>query len=139
MFVARPRLPSSASCVSRLAFEYTIRQKSRTQRAERPSAVTAAKELGFDTVVVDTAGRLHVDDELMKELESINAAVDPSDVLYVADAMTGQDAIKSAGEFHRRSHVTGLVLTKMGWRCARWGRAVSCVGGWRTDCFQRRR
>ena len=82
-----------------------------TRRAT--SAVTAAKELGFDTVIVDTAGRLHVDDELMKELESINAAVDPSDVLYVADAMTGQDAIKSAGEFHRRSHVTGLVLTKM--------------------------
>ena len=76
-------------------------------------AVVAAKELGFDTVIVDTAGRLHVDDELMKELDSINAAVEPSDLLYVADSMTGQDAIKSAGEFHRRTQVTGLVLTKM--------------------------
>ena len=82
-----------------------------TRRAA--SAVTAAKELGFDTVIVDTAGRLHVDDELMNELESINAAVEPSDLLYVADSMTGQDAIKSAGEFHRRTRVTGLVLTKM--------------------------
>ena len=77
------------------------------------SAVTGAKELGFDTVIVDTAGRLHVDDELMAELDAIRAAVSPSDVLYVADAMTGQDAIKSAGEFHRRNRITGVILSKM--------------------------
>ena len=90
------------------------------------SAVEAAKQLGFDTVIVDTAGRLHLDDELMSELEAIKAAVDPSDLLYVADAMTGQDAIKSAGEFHRRTQVTGLVLSKMDGD-ARGGAALSVV------------
>ena len=82
-----------------------------TRRAA--SAVESAKELGFDTVIVDTAGRLHIDDELMDELDSIRTAVSPSDVLYVADAMTGQDAIKSAGEFHRRNRITGVILSKM--------------------------
>ncbi len=65
-------------------------------------ALSEAKNLGFDVVIVDTAGRLHIDDDLMTELQAIKAAVSPSDLIYVADAMTGQDAIKSAGEFHRR-------------------------------------
>ena len=90
------------------------------------TAVEAAMQLGFDTVIVDTAGRLHSDDELMTELEAIKAAVNPSDLLYVADAMTGQDAIKSAGEFHRRTKVTGLVLSKMDGD-ARGGAALSVV------------
>ena len=81
------------------------------QRAK--TAVDEAKDLGFDTVIVDTAGRIHLDDELMGELEVIRDAVKPAELLYVADAMTGQDAIKSAGEFHRRVGITGLVLTKM--------------------------
>jgi signal recognition particle subunit SRP54 len=76
---------------------------------------------------VDTAGRLHIDDELMDELQAIKAAVQPSDLLYVADAMTGQDAIKSAGEFNRRVGVTGVVLTKMDGD-ARGGAALSVVG-----------
>ncbi|MBI2223005.1 MAG: signal recognition particle receptor subunit alpha, partial [Acidobacteria bacterium] len=62
-------------------------------------ALAEARNLGFDAVIVDSAGRLHIDDELMGELEAIKAAVAPIDQLYVADAMTGQDAIKSAGEF----------------------------------------
>ena len=90
------------------------------------TAVEEAKQLGFDTVIVDTAGRLHLDDELMSELEAIKAAVVPSDLLYVADAMTGQDAIKSAGEFHRRTQITGLVLSKMDGD-ARGGAALSVV------------
>ena len=90
------------------------------------TAVEEAKQLGFDTVIVDTAGRLHVDDELMSELEAIKTAVRPSDLLYVADAMTGQDAIKSAGEFHRRTQITGLVLSKMDGD-ARGGAALSVV------------
>ena len=90
------------------------------------SAVEQARADGFDTVIVDTAGRLHVDDELMSELEEISAAVDPSDRLYVADAMTGQDAVKSAGEFHRRAGITGIVLTKMDGD-ARGGAALSVV------------
>jgi signal recognition particle subunit SRP54 len=85
-----------------------------------------AKKLGFDVVIVDTAGRLHIDDELMDELQGIRAAVEPVDRLYVADSMTGQDAIKSAGEFNRRIGVTGVVLTKMDGD-ARGGAALSVV------------
>ena len=90
-------------------------------------ALAATKNLGFDTLIVDTAGRLHIDDELMGELDAIKAAVEPTDRLYVADAMTGQDAIKSAGEFHHRIGVTGVVLTKMDGD-SRGGAALSVVG-----------
>jgi signal recognition particle subunit SRP54 len=90
-------------------------------------ALTEARNAGFDVVIVDTAGRLHIDDELMDELQAIKAALEPSDMLYVADAMTGQDAIKSAGEFNRRVGVTGVVLTKMDGD-ARGGAALSVVG-----------
>ena len=89
-------------------------------------AVAEATTLGFDSVIVDTAGRLHIDDELMDELEAIKASTEPSDLLYVADAMTGQDAIKSAGEFNRRVGVTGVVLTKLDGD-ARGGAALSVV------------
>ena len=90
-------------------------------------ALTEARNAGFDVVIVDTAGRLHIDDELMNELQAIKAAVQPGDLLYVADAMTGQDAIKSAGEFNRRVGVTGVVLSKMDGD-ARGGAALSVVG-----------
>ncbi len=89
-------------------------------------AVAEARNLGFDVVIVDTAGRLHIDDTLMTELEAIKAAVEPVDLLYVADAMTGQDAIKSAGEFNRRVGVTGVVLSKLDGD-ARGGAALSVV------------
>ncbi len=90
------------------------------------SAVSEARRLGFDVVLVDTAGRLHVDDELMQEIAAIRDAVKPSDLLFVADAMTGQDAIRSAGEFHHRLGVTGVVLTKLDGD-ARGGAALSVV------------
>ena len=90
-------------------------------------ALTEAKNSGFDVVIVDTAGRLHIDDELMVELQAIKSAVTPVDLLFVADAMTGQDAIKSAGEFNRLIGVTGVVLTKMDGD-ARGGAALSVVG-----------
>src|SRR6202049_1492187 len=89
-------------------------------------AVKEAGNLGFDVVIVDSAGRLHIDDELMTELVAIRDATDPSDRLYVADAMTGQYAIKSAGEFNRRIGVTGVVLTKLDGD-ARGGAALSVV------------
>jgi len=89
-------------------------------------AVAEAANLGFDTVIVDTAGRLHIDDELMHELVAIQRATDPSDRLFVADAMTGQDAIKSAGEFNARVGVTGVALTKLDGD-ARGGAALSVV------------
>ena len=94
--------------------------------ARAEDAVAMARSYGFDVVLVDTAGRLHIDDDLMGELDTLKAAVAPSDLLYVADAMTGQDAIKSAGEFHRRLGITGVVLTKMDGD-ARGGAALSVV------------
>src|SRR5437868_13674286 len=94
--------------------------------ARAKGAVAEATTLGFDAVIVDTAGRLHIDDELMTELAAIKAATDPSDLLFVADAMTGQDAIKSAGEVNARVGVTGVVLTKMDGD-ARGGAALSVV------------
>src|SRR5947207_3626141 len=81
--------------------------------ARATGALAATRNLGFDTLIVDTAGRLHIDDELMGELEAIKKAVEPTDLLFVADAMTGQDAIRSAGEFNHRIGVSGVVLTKM--------------------------
>lgn len=72
-----------------------------------------SQELGYDTLLIDTAGRLHIDDELMIELERIKAETKPIEVLFVADAMTGQDAVRSAEEFNRRVGITGVILTKM--------------------------
>ena len=76
-------------------------------------ALAEAKTLLYDTVILDTAGRLHIDDELMQELQTIKNDVRPSEILFVADAMTGQDAVKSAKEFDERLGVTGIVLTKL--------------------------
>jgi signal recognition particle subunit SRP54 len=94
--------------------------------ARAKGALAEAANLGFDVVIVDTAGRLHIDDELMAELVAIKDATAPSDLLYVADAMTGQDAIKSAGEFNRRIGITGVVLAKLDGD-ARGGAALSVV------------
>src|SRR4029079_1089018 len=68
---------------------------------------------GYDTLLIDTAGRLHIDDELMNELEQIKRETTPSEILFIADAMTGQDAVRSAQEFHQRIGLTGVILTKM--------------------------
>jgi signal recognition particle subunit SRP54 len=72
-----------------------------------------ANQTGRDVVLIDTAGRLHIDDELMIELEQLKGEFDPVEILFVADAMTGQDAVKSAEEFNNRLGITGVVLTKM--------------------------
>lgn len=76
-------------------------------------AMRYAQDSGFDTLLIDTAGRLHIDDDLMVELETIKAETKPMEVLFVADAMTGQDAVRSAEEFHKRVGITGVILTKM--------------------------
>jgi len=76
--------------------------------AKREAEIT-----GRDIVLVDTAGRLHIDDELMAELEELKNNLQPTEILFVADAMTGQDAVRSAEEFHRRLGITGAILTKM--------------------------
>jgi signal recognition particle subunit SRP54 len=75
--------------------------------------VARAQELGLDTVLLDTAGRLHVDAELMDELEDVKAKTSPHEIWLVVDAQTGQDAVLQAKEFDRRLGITGLVLTKM--------------------------
>lgn len=76
-------------------------------------ALKQARDLGYDTLLIDTAGRLHIDDELMEELVTIKSETHPVEILFVADAMTGQDAVRSAEEFHARIGITGVVLTKM--------------------------
>jgi len=78
------------------------------KEARREAVVT-----GSDVLIVDTAGRLHIDDQLMDEMQSLKKLLSPSEILFVADAMTGQDAVRSAEEFHKKLSLTGVVLTKM--------------------------
>ncbi len=68
---------------------------------------------GCDVLIVDTAGRLHIDEQLMEEMQSLKRLLTPQEILFVADAMTGQDAVRSADEFHKKLTLTGVVLTKM--------------------------
>jgi signal recognition particle subunit SRP54 len=77
------------------------------------SARKEAVHSGRDVLLVDTAGRLHIDDELMTELQQLKEQLTPVEILFVADAMTGQDAVKSADEFHKKLGITGVILTKM--------------------------
>ncbi len=77
------------------------------------SARREAVNNGRDVLLVDTAGRLHIDDQLMTELKELKSLLNPVEILFVADAMTGQDAVKSAAEFHAQLGITGVILTKM--------------------------
>jgi signal recognition particle subunit SRP54 len=77
------------------------------------SARREAVNSGRDVLLVDTAGRLHIDEDLMVELQELKDLLSPVEILFVADAMTGQDAVKSADEFHKRLSITGVILTKM--------------------------
>jgi signal recognition particle subunit SRP54 len=90
------------------------------------AGVREAKQTGRDTVIVDTAGRLHIDEELMAQIRAVAAAVEPEEILFVADAMTGQDAVKSAAGFAEALPLTGIVLTKTDGD-ARGGAALSVV------------
>jgi signal recognition particle subunit SRP54 len=87
-------------------------------------ALRKAKIDGFDVLIVDTAGRLHVDEELMRELEQLKTALDPKEILFVASAATGQDAVKTAQEFDTRIQITGSILTMLD-GSARAGAAIS--------------
>lgn len=89
--------PAGTPLVERLAKE-----------ARREAVIT-----GCDTLIVDTAGRLHVDSDLMDEMSILKKLLSPQEILFVADAMTGQDAVRSAEEFHKRLALTGIILTKM--------------------------
>jgi signal recognition particle subunit SRP54 len=76
-------------------------------------AIKEAKLSASDVILVDTAGRLHIDDGLMNELGMLKKELQPSEILFIADAMIGQDAVRSAGEFHKRLGLTGVILTKL--------------------------
>jgi len=78
------------------------------REARREAVIT-----GCDVLIVDTAGRLHIDDQLMDEMQLLKKMLNPQEILFVADAMTGQDAVNSAAEFHNKLSLTGVVLTKM--------------------------
>ncbi len=100
-------------------------------QGDRPSPVDVAqagvghaRHQGQDTVIIDTAGRLQIDDDLMQELEEMKSMVKPDEILLVADAMTGQEAVNIAGEFHRRLGISGVILTKLD-SDARGGAALS--------------
>ena len=88
------------------------------------AGVKEAERTGAAWAIVDTGGRLHIDDDMMKELEEVKSAVSPDEILLVVDAMTGQDAVNSAQEFHQRVNITGLITTKLDGD-ARGGAAIS--------------
>ncbi len=90
---------------------YSIEQKDAVRVAKE--AVSMAKSLAMDTVIIDTAGRLHVDEEMMKEVAEIKKAVNPHEILFVVDSMTGQDAVNTAKDFNDRLNFDGVVLTKL--------------------------
>ena len=95
--------------------EVPVYQEGASSTPDRVAAngVARARERGLHWVIVDTGGRLHIDDDLMAELQAVKDAVQPRETLLVVDAMTGQDAVQAAQGFHERVNLSGLVLTKM--------------------------
>src|SRR5213082_247345 len=111
---AREQLKIVAQAVKSHIYEGQVTEAN-TATVERlvKEARREAVVSGCDVLIVDTAGRLHIDDQLMDEMQSLKRLLNPSEILFVADAMTGQDAVNSAEEFHRKLSLTGVVLTKM--------------------------
>jgi signal recognition particle subunit SRP54 len=111
---AREQLKVVAAAIKANLYEGQVGEAN-TATVER-LAKEARKEAiisGCDVLIVDTAGRLHIDDQLMDEMQSLKRMLNPQEILFVADAMTGQDAVNSADEFHKKLTLTGVVLTKM--------------------------
>src|SRR5262250_1935120 len=111
---ARQQLKVVAEAIKAHLYEGTVTQ------ADTPTVERLAKEArkeamnsGCNFLIVDTAGRLHIDDDMMAEMQSLKKLLSPQEILFVADAMTGQDAVNSAAEFHNKLSLTGVVLTKM--------------------------
>lgn len=121
LVAADPRRPAAGEQLSALGRDLGIDvyRADQTQASQSDvvricrAGVEQGREQGFDLVVLDTGGRLHIDDELMGELVAVKAAVAPQEVLLVADAMTGQDAVTMAGQFDQKIGVTGVILTKV--------------------------
>src|SRR5690349_1327583 len=111
---AREQLKVVAQSIKAQIYEGQVEQAN-TATVERlaKEARREAINSGCNVLIVDTAGRLHIDDQLMEEMQSLKKLLNPSEILFVADAMTGQDAVRSADEFHKKLTLTGVVLTKM--------------------------
>src|SRR5438552_8555748 len=112
---ARQQLKVVADAIKANIYEGKIDGEGNTAVVERlaKEARRDAVNSGCDVLIVDTAGRLHIDDQLMDEMQSLKKLLNPQEILFVADAMTGQDAVKSADEFHKKLTLTGVILTKM--------------------------
>ena len=115
---AREQLKVVAAAIKANLYEGEVGEagvEANTASVERlaKEAGREAINTGCDVLIVDTAGRLHIDDQLMDEMQSLKRLLNPQEILFVADAMTGQDAVKSADEFHKKLTLTGVILTKM--------------------------
>jgi len=113
---ARHQLNVVAQAVKANLYEGKVEEAApNTATVERlaKEARREAVNTGSDVLIVDTAGRLHLDERLMEEMQSLKRLLNPQEILFIADAMTGQDAVKSADEFHQRLSLTGVILTKM--------------------------
>ncbi len=108
---ARRQLSILAKTVAAPIYEGTAEETKPLDLAR--SARRESIQTGRDVLLVDTAGRQHIDEQLMTELHELKEALQPTEILFVADAMTGQDAVRSADEFHKRLGITGVILTKM--------------------------
>src|SRR6516164_3919258 len=111
---AREQLKVVANAIKAHLYQGTV-EEANTTTVERlaKEARRDAISNGCDVMIVDTAGRLHIDEQLMEEMQSLKAILSPQEILFVADSMTGQDAVRSADEFHKKLTLTGVVLTKM--------------------------
>ena len=112
---ARQQLEVVANAIGANIYEGNVDGEASTAVVERlaKEARREAINSGCDVLIVDTAGRLHIDDELMDEMQLLKKLLNPQEILFVADAMTGQDAVNSANEFHKKLNLTGVILTKM--------------------------
>jgi signal recognition particle subunit SRP54 len=108
---AREQLKVIARDINQPIYEGTSEEKKPLELTG--GARRECQQTGRDVLLVDTAGRLHIDEELMVELQQLKEQLNPVEILFVADALTGQDAVKSADEFHKRLGITGVILTKM--------------------------
>jgi len=111
---AREQLKVVAGAIKANLYEGEV-EEANTATVERlaKEARREAINTGCDVLIVDTAGRLHIDEQLMDEMQSLKRLLTPQEILFVADSMTGQDAVNSADEFHKKLTLTGVVLTKM--------------------------
>jgi signal recognition particle subunit SRP54 len=111
---AREQLRVVAQAIKAHIYEGKV-EESNTATVERlvKEARREAINNACDVLIVDTAGRLHIDEQLMDEMQSLKKILNPQEILFVADAMTGQDAVRSADEFHKKLTLTGVILTKM--------------------------